>query len=661
MQKRFFAAALGLALLPAAAVHADSTVDQTIKGDEAQTFQALVQGPGEPYSVRTELVSANAGREGRRVSLLYFGQISDFQLADEESPARVEFMDSDPSRTASAAWRPGEALVPHQVDQSIRTMNRFLTSPLTQGDGSRAQLLNAVLTGDLADSAQRNETEWVLRLLDGGTLDPNSGTAELAGSSCAPGTPLDDPAKYTGVQDYDDTSQDTFYDPDQPTGAWAAWPQYPGLMDRAQVPFPVEGLKVPSYVAFGNHDSLVQGNEDANEPVEEIATGCVKATDGLPMLVPPDPNRQFVDKAQYKSVFIEGAQEDGHGFDYIDPAELEASAGAAGYYAWSPKPGWRFIGLDTVSEGGVVGVSADGNIDDPQFQWLTKELAAATERNELIVVFGHHGTSSLTAQAPDEAASPCSESDGHGHDRNPGCDRDPRDSSPLHLGEDVANLFLAHPHVVAFVAGHSHNNRVSFYQRSVIADQPAGAEGPSSYSSGFWEIKSPAISDWPPQNRLIEVMENCDGTFSIFGTMLDHDAPLEVPLGGTAADAFDPLTLAAVGRLLTFNDPQQTPEASLGEKTDRNVELLLKDPRAKRPADPKLTLRAKRRARRVTLSARSDGRPVRGAAVRFAGKRKRTNAKGIARFRTRKGGRAVATKTLGCTKRRAVARVRSLK
>ena len=51
-----------------------------------------------------------------------------------------------------------------------------------------------------------------------------------------------------------------FYDPDRPSGAFAAWPSYPGLMDRAQLPFEAAGLKRPSYVAFGNHDGTVQGN-----------------------------------------------------------------------------------------------------------------------------------------------------------------------------------------------------------------------------------------------------------------------------------------------------------------------------------------------------------------------------------------------------------------
>ena len=44
-----------------------------------------------------------AGAQNRRKSLLYFGQLSDFQLADEESPARVEFIDTGPFGAALAA------------------------------------------------------------------------------------------------------------------------------------------------------------------------------------------------------------------------------------------------------------------------------------------------------------------------------------------------------------------------------------------------------------------------------------------------------------------------------------------------------------------------------------------------------------------------------
>jgi hypothetical protein len=69
-------------------------------------FETLVEGPGQPRVVRT-LANAQArgGRAERRRSLLYMAQLTDFQLADEESPARVEFVDRGPN----SAFRPQEA------------------------------------------------------------------------------------------------------------------------------------------------------------------------------------------------------------------------------------------------------------------------------------------------------------------------------------------------------------------------------------------------------------------------------------------------------------------------------------------------------------------------------------------------------------------------
>ena len=76
-------------------------------------FRFLQLGPGEPYTVREDLATARPGRAADRTSLVYFGQLSDFQLADEESPARLEVIDplSTPlSLPFGAAWRPWEAL-----------------------------------------------------------------------------------------------------------------------------------------------------------------------------------------------------------------------------------------------------------------------------------------------------------------------------------------------------------------------------------------------------------------------------------------------------------------------------------------------------------------------------------------------------------------------
>jgi hypothetical protein len=73
-------------------------------------------------------------------------------------------------------------------------------------------------------------------------------------------------------------------------------------------------------------------------------------------------------------------------------------------------------------------------------------------------------------------------------------------------------------------------------------------------------------------------MDNRDGTLSLFTTVLDHAAPIDAPASGTAAAGFTDTQLASVSRVLAFNDPQRESKA-LGRTLDRNMELLLRDPR----------------------------------------------------------------------------------
>ena len=357
----------------------------------------------------------------------------------------------------------------------------------------------------------------------------------------------------------------------------------------------------------GNHDGLVQGNEDGNAAFEDIATGCFKALgstseplpgqppDGLDpsvlltpssaaMLVPPDPLRRFVDKKQTKQIYAANGEDDAHGYDFVDEDENVNSAGGASYYAWDPPeaPGVRFISIDTLSEGGVVEQSSNGNIDDPQFQWLERELEFAQGNDKLVVVFGHHPIRSLNSNAPDEAAGPCTGAQhSHGdvpeHDVSPGCDIDPRASTPIHYGEPsqrpsgttdetLSQLFARFPHVLAYIAGHTHENNVQPFPRT------GGGGGV------WWGIETAATADWPVQHRLIELMDNRDGTLSIFGTILDAASSGTAPAPGSAV-AFDEAMLASLGREFAYNDPQAGLGSGEGAANDQNVELLVEDPR----------------------------------------------------------------------------------
>ena len=589
-----------------------ATTEQRIVPAAPGAFRFLQLGAGEPYTVRQELGTAGGGRAANRTSLVYFGQLSDFQLADEESPARVEII--DPLATPlnlpfGSAWRPWEALNPQIDEAMVRQVNQFTAaSPVADGSGGHRAMDLTINTGDSADSQQLNETQWVRTLMEGGTLNPNSGVNKatyshlLCPNLFVPGAA--EAARYTGIQDYDDYFEGTFpefYDPDSPAGPHAAWPKYPGLMDKAQQSFTAVGLDVPSYVAFGNHDALVQGNAAANAAFEQVATGCLKPMGPVPnpenaaallaslfnptallgtlvtnpqnlILVPGDPKRRFVSKKQYKDIFKAGSQADGHGFDFVDPAQETASKGAAGYYSWSPTPGMRFIAVDTVAEAGTIftpsgNTTSDGNIDDPQFKWLRGRLEAASAADELVVLFSHHAPESLVADAPDELAPFCLFADAHGHDINPGCDLDPRNSQPIHLQADAVKLLHEFPNAIAWVAGHSHDNVVNSFPN------PSG-------TGGFWSIRVAAEADWPQQSRLLEVFDNHDGTLSIFGTLLDHVGQSAAPAPGTPAAGMDFNDLASAGRTMSFNDFQSGAPIGEGLAKDRNVELLLEDPRS---------------------------------------------------------------------------------
>jgi metallophosphoesterase (TIGR03767 family) len=581
------------------------------------SFETLIEGPGAPRVVRAlPTASALAGRDARRRSLVYMAQLTDFQLADEESPARVEFVDRGPN----SAFRPQEAFHPWAIDYSFRQMNQFTAaSPHVQGGGARAPMDLGLVTGDQSDNQQYNETLWVRQLIEGGApLTPNSGIksdysecrpenrAELLARETAGQIP-DEPT-YMGVQDYDDLGfkAPDYYDPDEPFGdQYGTFPTWQGLMDRAQaltfVPVGLRrgGTPVPTYLSNGNHDGLVQGNEDAIKAFEDVATGCFKvagSTATLPVGPNPDPNqlfspaigfavrpdepgRRFVDRVELKRIYSSGIQEDDHGFAFIDPAELAASGFSATYWARELKPGIRFVSIDTVSDGGVVQESSEGNIDNPQWEWLHAELDRAEQAGELVVVFGHHPIRSLISHVPDEAAQACSgrydasgtysSPDEHGHDANPGCDLDPRSSTPVHDGDELRALLSEHSNVVAYVAGHTHENKVL----------ACGSDDGCPDGGNWWEVNTAATADWPQQSRLVEIMDNHDGTLSIFGTLTDPGGPLAVPSSGTPASGFGNDELASISHAVTANDPQLGDGTSEGGAQDQNVELVVDDPR----------------------------------------------------------------------------------
>jgi metallophosphoesterase (TIGR03767 family) len=531
---------------------ARTTLDQTLLRGPAGGggFVQLISGAGEPHVTRIDLgVAAKSGREARRSALLTFSHLTDMHVVDAQSPARVEFLDraddATPNGVLTAAYRPHEFLTAHVADTMAATVRSLGAGPV-----SKQRPAFAISTGDAVDNCQENELRWMIDVLDGGgTVRANSG----------------DPSKWEGVADSDPAYYDPrYWHPDGPPTGKAAdvamskygFPRIPGLLDAVRRPFTATGLGIPWYAAYGNHDGLIQGNAPINGPFSKISTGDTKVV-GLPASMSPlvfaanllagkplpeglparrvtaDPKRKLVSRAETIAAhFTTTGTPVGHGF-----TAQNRSSGTA-YYTFEASDQILGIVLDTVNPGGL----SNGSLDPAQFAWLRTKLTAAA--GKIVVLFSHHTVATMD------------------NDRLA-----PGEKGPRLLGPEVATFLLGYPQVVLWVNGHTHVNRVTAHKR------PQG-------TGGFWELNTASHIDWPQQSRLVEIMDNHDGTLSIFGTILDFVAPEPDP-----TNLSSPAQLASLSRLLSANDWQErtghspTLDGRRGKTPDRNVELLVPDPR----------------------------------------------------------------------------------
>jgi metallophosphoesterase (TIGR03767 family) len=518
------------------------------------SYRAVEIVEGEPHLVRHELgpagLSAGTRSEpapGPSQALFCLVHITDLQLADVQSPTRFEFLNAhfaDPRYAEIVpVQRPQEALTVHAVDATIRTLGAV------HGPATSLPLQLAVTTGDAIDNAQWNELQAFLALFEGGLVASDSGGPD-----------------YEGVQS-PQWPGDIFWRPDGPGPDGPdffrreyGFPHHPGLLRRALREFSAAGLPVPWLSCFGNHEALNQGVGTQTPGLAAALTGDKKPT-GLPVdfdhdralelfterpeafmagpyqQVTSDAFRRPISRRDFVDAHLRsGSRPFGHGFS--ERNRLDGTA----YYVHDT-PAVRFIALDTNCLAG----GASGCLDREQARWLEARLGEvhsahrAPDGSEvltghddrLVVVFSHHGTSTLDNTRA-----------------HPG-----PDGMPLLGGADLLALLHRFPNVVLWLNGHTHTNSIRPHR------------DPADPARGFWEVTTCAVVDWPCQTRMVELVDHGE-YLSIVTTMVDHDTPLSPASLETGDD------LAALHRELSANVPWPV-SALAGDASDRNTELRI--------------------------------------------------------------------------------------
>ena len=543
-----------------------TTLERTLRPGRSESagaqrpYRKLAYGPGEPRLRREELAPSPPAGAGPGSSLLRLAHVTDFQVADVQSPARFEFCERlrglSGSENYVPACRPQESMAPHAVAAMVRTLNSLPPSAETG-----AELDLALCTGDTLDNAQQNELGWSVAILAGGVAALGSGGPGYEGVQSIGW----EPALYWSPEPGPDPYKERF-----------GYPSRPGLLGEALGPLGSPGLAVPWLACFGNHDGLALGTAIATPAYEQVLLGALKPVDLPPGLDPmalieafishpelllaghsrpvrPDAERRSVARRELVSALLAaGGRPAGHGYR---KENLERGTAYAVYDLDGPVP-LRVVLLDTVDlDGGF-----QGSIGLRQLRWLEERLSEAHSRaydaagrlvgtggaDRLVVLASHHGLASMV----------------NGREDPGGLETD----HPRVLARELEELLHRFPNVVLWLNGHRHRNEVR--------PRP----DPSGRSGGFWEVSTAALADWPCQGRLVELTCDAEGELTILSTMLDSAVPPD-PAEAAGAGADTVVQLAAFHRELASNDPfSGAGTGGEGSPGDRNVALRVPAP-----------------------------------------------------------------------------------
>lgn len=424
-------------------------------------------GPGVDFEKRLDIMPDDytGASVTHTARLLNFFTITDIHITDKESPV-IAIGENDKGGNSSA-YSATMLYSTHVLDAAIQTINAIhKQNPIDFG----------ISLGDVSNSAQYNELRWYIDVMDGETINPDSGDK-------------DDPVPGP-YNDYQDEYKAAGLDETIP------WYQTLGNHDH----FWVGSYRLIDYLieAYTGEDILLMGDFmtdgigtrtaymgsiDGRTPYGDIiGTGPVENfPDGAPQVLAADPDRRPTTKHEWMSEFFTTSSHPvGHGFTETNLTNDVAC------YSFEPKSDVpvKVIVLDDTQSEDKTDPPWLGYLDQARYDWLVSELDQGQAENKLMIISAHVPLALMGYPTTTD--------------------------SYINRTNLVAKL-NTYSNLLLWIAGHRHRNVVT------VRESPDAAHP----ELGFWEVETASLRDFPQQFRLFEIVRNSDNTLSTFITNVD--------------------------------------------------------------------------------------------------------------------------------------------